>query len=150
MANRARVVPVQGATTMITRFISAPIGPTSVNFSFGSRPAIVRIGAHTSSAMLNLVSVPATTGERIGKISAPSFFNFSISGSTFSIVQWDPVSPNPILTPESPMLAPPNPAAGINPAARTLPQLSLEGGWQGFFLRYQERPSPVAPVLGRL
>jgi len=49
-----------------------------------------------SSALPNLVSNLLTEPDSMGKTFAPLLTSFSISGITLSMVQKEPVSPNPI------------------------------------------------------
>lgn len=96
-ASLPRVLPVQGATTIISNSFLGPIGSacdSSCIISFSQISVIFRF---ISSLFPNLVSVEKAVFDIMGKISCPSSLSCRKTGKTFSKVQNEPQIPNPIL-----------------------------------------------------
>src|SRR5690606_25399360 len=99
LANLLIELPVSGAMTIQSSGILGPKGSAFTIESITLFPVAFSIFSTHSAPSPKCVFVDWTVQETTGITSAPSFTSLTISGNTASYVQWDPVTPNPILFP---------------------------------------------------
>ena len=92
LANFARVLPVHGATTMISHIFFGPMGSASTMDLIIFRPQISSISQTISLARPKRVSVLQAFSDIIGSTVAPCSFNARIWAIAFSKVQKEPHS----------------------------------------------------------